>query len=150
MEQQQSRRDAIGVLGGLMLAPVLLNGKPARAEEGEPAAAPAAAPAEGSAEAAPPAPPSKTAYDFRVPFNNEYVDLHKFKGKATVVMNTKSDDPEALNQLPGLTYLNKKYGGADQLKIWVFPTEQVQCVTTEEPTRYIVVSVWAGLLLGGG
>jgi glutathione peroxidase-family protein len=48
------------------------------------------------------------------------------QGKATLVVNTKTEDPEAIRNLPALTYLNEKYGGED-LRIWLFPTEQVGC-----------------------
>lgn len=106
----------LGLMGGLLLAPQVLGVASSFADE------PVAA--EGAA-ALPPV-STKTAFDFRVPYNGEYVDLSKFKGKATLVMNAKSDDPESLNQLPGLAYLTKEYSANDQLKIWVFTTEQVR------------------------
>lgn len=59
-----------------------------------------------------------------MPYRGEDFPLSKFRGKVVLVVNTKTEDPEALNQVPALTYLNQKYY-KDQLKIWVFPTEQV-------------------------
>lgn len=93
-------------------------------DEPAPAAPAAAGGAEG--EAAAPAKSTKTAYDYSVPYNGERVPLSKFKGKAVIVCNPKSDDPEALNQMPALAYLNQKYY-KDGLKIWCFTTEQVWC-----------------------
>lgn len=81
----------------------------------------AAAPA--AATEATPAKPVKTAYDYQVPYDGERVPLSKFRGKAVIVCNPKSDDPEALNQMPALAYLNQKYF-KDGLKIWCFTTEQ--------------------------
>jgi hypothetical protein len=104
----------------------LLGRKPAQAiEDDVPPSATAAAPAEGAdpTTAGPPK-PVKTAYDYSVPYNGERVPLSKYKGKAVIVCNPKSDDPEALNQLPALAYLNQKYY-KDGLKIWCFTTEQV-------------------------
>ena len=51
----------------------------------------------------------KTAYDYSVPYDGVRVPLANFKGKAVVVCNAKTDDPESLNQIPGFTYLTGKY-----------------------------------------
>jgi len=70
------------------------------------------APAPPAAPAAPEAAPTgvvKTAYDYSVPYDGVRVPLANFKGKAVVVCNAKTDDPESLNQIPGLTYLTGKY-----------------------------------------
>jgi hypothetical protein len=106
-----------------MLAP-----RPASADE----EAAEAAPSQGAEGGEAPKPLSakeqllaKRAWDFEVPFNIEKVPLSKFKGKVTLVVNSKSDDPEALNQIPGLTYLTNKYA-KEGLRILVFTTEQVR------------------------
>ena len=44
--------------------------------------------------------------------------------KATVVVNVKTDDPEATKQYPALAYLNEKHEGQG-LRILAFPTDQV-------------------------
>ena len=71
-----------------------------------PAPAPPAAPAAPEAAATGVV---KTAYDYSVPYDGVRVPLANFKGKAVVVCNAKTDDPESLNQIPGLTYLTGKY-----------------------------------------
>ncbi|GAB5033669.1 glutathione peroxidase [Nannochloropsis oceanica] len=73
----------------------------------------------------------KTAYDYSVPYDGVRVPLANFKGKAVVVCNAKTDDPESLNQIPGLTYLTGKYSPKG-LKIWIFTTEQGTFETDED------------------
>jgi len=71
--------------------------------------------AKESAQPAPVSPPAtapgplKTAYDYAVPYDGVRVPLGNFRGKAVVVCNAKTDDPESLAQIPGLTYLTGKY-----------------------------------------
>lgn len=107
----------------------LLNKQPSFAAEEDttttttPAAADTPAAATPPTEAAAPAKSVKTAYDYAIPYNGERVPLEKFRGKAVVVCNAKSDDPEALNQMPALAYLNGKHS-KEGLKVWVFTTEQ--------------------------
>ncbi len=102
-----------------------LGRRPALAvEDDEPPAASASAAGAAAADGAP-AKPLRTAYDYEIPYDGERVPLSKFRGKAVVVCNAKSDDPEALNQMPALAYLNGKYF-KDGLKIWCFTTEQVR------------------------
>jgi len=50
--------------------------------------------------------------------------LKRFRAKATVVVNIKTDDPESTRQLPALAYLSNKYA-KDGLRVLAFPTEQV-------------------------
>ena len=123
----------------------------------------AAAEEEGAAPPTPPPPPTptgpvKTAYDYEVPYDGVRVPLSKFKGKAVVVCNAKTDDPESLNQIPGMAYLNNKFGalsvhlptrpptlpisltlslssfikGKSGLKVWLFTTEQGTFETDED------------------
>ncbi|TFJ81255.1 hypothetical protein NSK_007216 [Nannochloropsis salina CCMP1776] len=104
-------------------------------EEGAPDAAVEVA--KESAQPAPVSPPAtapgplKTAYDYAVPYDGVRVPLENFRGKAVVVCNAKTDDPESLAQIPGLTYLTGKYSKKG-LKIWVFTTEQGTFETDED------------------
>lgn len=54
----------------------------------------------------------KTAYDYSVSYNAEMVPLAKFRGKAVIVCNAKTDDPESINQV-GLGGLRGVGGGGD-------------------------------------
>lgn len=74
-----------------------------------------------------PAPPPPLAEDFpadaKVPYKGKDLPLRKFRAKATVVVNVKTDDPEATKQYPALAYLNERHA-AQGLRILAFPTEQ--------------------------
>jgi len=59
-----------------------------------------------------------------VPYKGSELPLKRFRAKATVVVNIKTDDPESTRQLPALAYLSNKYA-KDGLRVLAFPTEQV-------------------------
>lgn len=61
--------------------------------------------------------------DAKVPYKGKDLPLRKFRAKATVVVNVKTDDPEATKQYPALAYLNEKHAGQG-LRILAFPTDQ--------------------------
>lgn len=83
----------------------------------------AAAPVEGSPEPAPAPAPAPEFPDFELPYKNTLLPLSKFRGKAMIVVNIKSDDPQSQTQYPALSYLNQKYF-QDGLRILAFPTDQ--------------------------
>ncbi|CBJ48820.1 Glutathione peroxidase [Ectocarpus siliculosus] len=88
----------------------------------------ATAGAEGAAPAASPAAtetkPSLRELGFEVPYTGKSVPLNKFLGsRATLVVNGKLDDPEALHQMPGITKLASEYS-KDGLNVLLFPTDQ--------------------------
>ena len=62
--------------------------------------------------------------DVVVPYKGSELPLRRFRAKATVVVNIKTDDPESTRQLPALAYLSNKYA-KDGLRVLAFPTEQV-------------------------
>ncbi|CAN0121087.1 unnamed protein product [Ectocarpus sp. 6 AP-2014] len=83
---------------------------------------------EGAAPAASPAAtetkPSLRELGFEVPYTGKSVPLNKFLGnRATLVVNGKLDDPEALHQMPGITKLASEYS-KDGLNVLLFPTDQ--------------------------
>ena len=58
-----------------------------------------------------------------MPYKGKDLPLKRFRSKATVVVNVKTDDPEGTRQLPSLAYLGKKYQEAG-LRVLAFPTDQ--------------------------
>ena len=84
---------------------------------------PAAAPLLSEQPAAAPLPRVTSAYDFDVPFRGEPVDIKPFLGKANIFVNVKFDDPETLQQMPGLEELLTKYA-PEGLHVLAFPTDQ--------------------------
>jgi len=120
-----SRRDALLWTGGLMVGSSLVwsgSSQRAGAEEGQDSSIGSSTTAPASASSSSPSLPS--TYELEAPYRGEQIPLSKFRGKAVLVVNTKLEDPEALNQIPALTYLHGKYY-KDGLRTWVFPTEQV-------------------------
>ncbi|CAN0151887.1 unnamed protein product [Scytosiphon promiscuus] len=124
-------------LGAAAAAAVVLGGRigSALAEESAtagaaapaivPAAAEEAAPAAAAVAAAPPA-ETRPLRDlgFEVPYTGKSVPLTKFLGsRATLVVNPKLDDPEALHQMPGITKMASEYS-KDGLNVLLFPTDQ--------------------------
>lgn len=85
-----------------------------------------------AADAAPTTPTSVVVPEFAegfpseatVPYKGKNLPLKKFRGKATLVVNLKTDDPEGTRQLPPLAYLATKYAPKG-FKVLGFPTEQV-------------------------
>ena len=71
----------------------------------------------------PPAPPVVSAFDFDVPFRGEPREIVPFLGRATVFVNVKFDDPETLDQMPGLNSLMSTFG-SQGLHVLAFPTDQ--------------------------
>ena len=122
-DSQLSRRDALLWTGGLIAGSSLLWGGSSQRAWGadeEPSTTAA------TTEAAAPTPtPLPSTYELEVPYKGETIPLSQFRGKAVLVVNTKLEDPEALNQIPALQYLHTKYY-KDGLRTWFFPTEQVR------------------------
>lgn len=58
-----------------------------------------------------------------VPYKGKGLPLKKFRAKVTLVVNTKTDDPEGTRQLPALAYLSTKYAPRG-LRVLAFPTDQ--------------------------
>lgn len=60
---------------------------------------------------------------FKLPYEHENLEFGEFLGKATILFNMKIDDPQTVNQFPGLLEVYNKY--KDQgLNVQGFPTEQ--------------------------
>jgi len=65
-----------------------------------------------------------SAGEFSVPYNGKEVELGKFLGsKATLIVNTKIDDPASLQQMPALVAVTQLYGKKG-LGVLAFPTDQ--------------------------
>lgn len=95
--------------------------QPAPAQEQPPPAQDQPPPAESKL---PPAPREATLFDFDVPFRGEPTEIAPFVGKgATIVVNIKYDDPEAVKQLPALQELVSRYS-SQGLSVLAFPTDQ--------------------------
>ena len=95
---------------------------PARAEEEVVAAIPApageaVAPASAGEAVAAPEPVAFAEgfpADATVPYKGKNLPLKKFRSKATIVCNIKTDDPESSRNLQALAYLSTKYSS----KVW--------------------------------
>jgi len=61
--------------------------------------------------------------DATLPYKGNELPLKKFRAKATLVVNLKTDDPEGTRQLPPLAYLTTKYASKG-LRVLAFPTDQ--------------------------
>jgi len=109
--------DALG-RRAILLSSLALCGSLPRAAHGEEELSAAELPVP-----APPPPREPSAYDFDVPFRGEPVDIKPFIGKANIFVNVKFDDPETLQQMPGLQDLLTRYGPAG-LHVLAFPTDQ--------------------------
>ena len=70
-----------------------------------------------------PLPRVTSAFDFDVPFRGEPVDIKPFLGKVNIFVNVKFDDPETLQQMPGLQELLTQYAPGG-LHVLAFPTDQ--------------------------
>ncbi|CAM9916528.1 unnamed protein product [Ectocarpus sp. 12 AP-2014] len=129
-----STRFEFGAGLGAAAAAIVMGGTSARDALAEDATGDAAtavvatAGAEGAAPAASPA-ATETKSSLRelgleVPYTGKLVPLNKFLGsRATLVVNGKLDDPEALHQMPGITKLASEYS-KDGLNVLLFPTDQ--------------------------
>ncbi|CAM9340892.1 unnamed protein product [Ectocarpus sp. 4 AP-2014] len=129
-----STRLEFGAGLGAAAAAIVMGGTSARGALAEDATGDAAtavvatAGAEGAAPAASPAATetkqSLRELGFEVPYTGKLVPLNKFLGsRATLVVNGKLDDPEALHQMPGITKLASEYS-KDGLNVLLFPTDQ--------------------------
>lgn len=98
-------------------------------------AAQAAKAAEGSAPAAPVVWAAGFPSEVVVPYKGSELPLKRFRAKATVVVNIKTDDPESTRQLPALAYLSSKYS-KDGLRVLAFPTDQVNWVPLDRATAH--------------
>jgi hypothetical protein len=83
-----------------------------------------AAPAAPAAVAAPVVWAAGFPSEVVVPYKGSELPLKRFRAKATVVVNIKTDDPESTRQLPALAYLSSKYS-KNGLRVLAFPTDQV-------------------------
>jgi len=109
---QISRKQALLTTGSIFAAGC---GSVSRAEEEGASLADEAVPA--------PVKSSKTAKDFSVPYAGKDVEVSKFLGKATLVVNIKIDDPGSLQQMPALVQMTQQYGKKG-LRILAFPSDQ--------------------------